>query len=352
MTRRILVVDDDIRVHELIRWALRAPGFEVHAFSDPQRAIVRVLDIKPDMIICDMMMPSMDGQLFLKLVKQIPGLKRTPFLFLTAVRLGSEVDAALKAGADAYLVKPFPLAKLVETVESVLLEASRRSADEPEGADTQTGDAAWPPTPLENLLATQAAGIPQASRTRRIDAPGVPSAAMATRGATALSGTPLGPPGRADDATEPPAGGALAEGPAPVFEGRFSTVELEIGRVKVVTQAESRPNFVITTVLSLESAQAGLKKIETFWCHPLHRHEDLDLVKRQIELQHERAVEDAHREPLFGPRRDQVWRRGSPEETSPEQGSSEPGPSEPGSPEPDSPEPDSAQDDSSKPESA
>jgi CheY-like chemotaxis protein len=325
MTRRILVVDDDVRVHELIRWALRAPRYQVHAFSDPQRAIVRVHDIKPHLIICDMMMPSMDGQVFLRLVKQAPELRSVPFLFLTAVRLGSEVDAALKAGADAYLVKPFPLSKLVETVEKVLRQVDGGAAEpqaEPQSTDDATTATSWPTMSREALLETVVTSRirPDASgqgapRGRPIEPPAIPPAEMVTRGATALSATPLAPPDRSDQAAEAPPlpPESLPEGWAPVLEGRFTMLDLDVGRVRVVTKAASRPNFVITTILGLENEETGLKKIETFWCHALQRHEDLELVKQQIDLQHDRAVEDAHREPLFGPRRDVVWRRGSTE---------------------------------------
>jgi len=321
MTQRILVVDDNVQVHELIRWVLRAPRFEIHAFGDPQQAIVRARDIKPDLIICDMMMPTMDGQLFLRLVKQVPELARVPFLFLTAVRLGSEVQAALNAGADAYLVKPFPLAKLVETVEAVLEESERRAAAALRSSDATTADANWPATTHEPLLEALAAPTVQpqgagteGTRTASTDAPAVPRAEMATQGATGLSATSLAPPDRPGDATEAPAGSLEAppEGQAPVFEGRFSTLDLEIGRVQVVTRAKSRPNLVITTVLSLESAEKDLKKIETFWCHPLQGRADLERVRRQIDLQHDRAVKEARREPLFSPRREEVWRRDSP----------------------------------------
>ncbi len=318
MSRRILVVDDDVRVHELVRWALRAPRFEIHAFSDPQRALVRVLDVKPELIICDMMMPTMDGQVFLRLVKRAPELSRVPFLFLTAVRLGSEVQAALTAGADAYLVKPFPLAKLVETVETVLKQADSGGVAAPAGPDAGPDDRSWPQTTPEDLLEALASqdGLPAATvihgpRRAALDAPSLPMTEMTTRGGTALSATRLSPPERRDDAVAELGSEGAAEGPAPVFEGRFSTLDLEIGRVRVVTQAASRPHFVITTIFALENEERGLKKIETFWCHPLHRHEDLELVKRQVNLQHDRAVEEARHEPLFGPRREVVWRRGS-----------------------------------------
>jgi CheY-like chemotaxis protein len=274
MSHRILVIDDDPNVPELIRWTLRAPRFEVHSFTDPRRALEGIHDIQPDLIICDMMMPTMDGQVFLRLVKESPTLRDIPFLFLTAVRLGSEVDAALDAGAEAYLVKPFPLAKLVETVNTVLDAAQRRAlASSQETADAREGE---PGTATDDLLELLAS--PQAASE----------------------------PARAE--TPPAPGPATPEGAAlPTFERRFSKLRLKTGLVKIATEAESRPNLVITTVLSMRGR--CLKKIETYWSHPLQRQEDLQLVKRQIDLQHDRAVEDASQEPLFGPRRKSVWAR-------------------------------------------
>jgi CheY-like chemotaxis protein len=294
MSHRILVVDDDANVHELIRWTLRAPRFEIHSFTDPQRALERIRDIEPDLIICDMMMPTMDGQLFLRLVKQSPELRDIPFLFLTAVRLGSEIEAALEAGAEAYLVKPFPLAKLVETVNTVLDAAQRRpsaSYEEPTPSEPADAREGRPQAPTDELLELVAS--PQA--TSEIATPPLPRAE-----------TPSAP------APVTPEGVAL-----PTFERRFSKLRLKPGLVKIVTEAESRPNLVITTVLSLRGR--CLKKIETYWSHPLQRQEDLQLVKRQIDLQHDRAVEDAAQEPLFGPRRKSVW------------ASHEPGPTDPSS---------------------
>lgn len=325
---RVLLVDDDLRVHELVRWALRAPRFDVEAFTDPRQALARVGEVRPHLIICDMMMPTMDGQVFLRLVKQAPDLKGIPFLFLTAVRLGSEVQAALNAGAEAYLVKPFPLAKLVETVNTILTSAPAASSktddagwsseprsEEPEATQRETGPVVKQSDVLEMLVGptdgAPAEPVAQKPATAAIPLAEVPRVAMESNGETVLSGTPLSVPERDAQDSEPASeeDAAAPEGPSvppPVFEGRFSAVEHGGARIQVVTEAESRPNFVITTVVS--AGDRGLRKIESFWSHPLRRPEDLDLVRRQIDLQHDRAVADARREPLFGPRRPKLWR--------------------------------------------
>jgi CheY-like chemotaxis protein len=326
---RILLVDDDVRMHELAGWAFRTPQFNVHAFADPRQALANIGDIKPHLIICDMMMPTMDGQDFLRLVKQAPALKRIPFLFLTAVRLGSEVQAALDGGADAYLVKPFPLAQLVETVKRILAAGPATTLEEADGSRLSTGleserpaameGQAWPETNLADALGIDtgseesalAAEAPTPSPTTRIVVPEVPWVPMESKGATVLSGTTLSVPERnAEDVEEAAEGedgaGSGLDVQPPVFEGRFSTVQHGGRRLQVVTEAASHPNFVITTVVSADGR--GLRKLESFWSHPLRRAGDLELVKRQIDLQHDRVVADARSEPLFGPRRRRVWR--------------------------------------------
>jgi len=329
---RILLVDDDLRVHELVRWTLRAPRFDVHAFADPRQALAGVGKVRPHLIICDMMMPMMDGQVFLRLVKQTPDLKRIPFLFLTAVRLGSEVQAALDAGAVAYLVKPFPLAKLAETVKQILAAASAKLFDETKATDSSAAPESedqeatprhdWPETNAADVLEMVTGSAPSVqppqppsasmgSAAASLPASRVPRVPMESNGATVLSDTPLSVPERpAGDVGEASESEAAPEsGPAtppPVFEGRFSIVEHGGARIQVVTEAESRPNFVITTNVSADGR--GLRKIESFWGHPLRRPKDRELVRKQIDLQHDRATADVRVEPLFGPRRQKLWR--------------------------------------------
>lgn len=323
LAKRIVVVDDDPKVLELIEWTLRPPEFQVLSFADPRDALAKLAGLQPHLIICDMMMPDMDGRVFLKVVKRSEALKDVPFLFLTAVRVGAEVQAAFEAGAAAFLVKPFPVARLVRTIRDVL-EASPPPAapapatavakeamaapTRPEGASTRRLDieglqeptdddftqmVAVAPKPVEPLVPPDNEGPVAAA----------PPPAAASQAPVEPAPLPEPPPLEAPVLSAAPP----LERPPIAIEGRFSTVQLDGNRVQVMTEAESRPNFVITTVVSRDGQ--GIRRIETAWSHPLKRHEDLDIVRRQIDLQHERALDEIRRGPLQGPRRRTIWER-------------------------------------------
>jgi CheY-like chemotaxis protein len=330
--KRIVVVDDDPKVLELIEWTLRPPEFQVLSFVDPRDALAKLAGLHPDLIICDMMMPDMDGRVFLKIVKRAEALKDVPFLFLTAVRVGAEVQAAFEAGAAAFLVKPFPVARLVRTIRDVL-DASKPAAAPPPAKVAARGPRAAPARPETRPSARRAerdqlqeptdddftqmvAVAPRAVEPAPV--PGVaapveppPPAAAAQRAALERAPSPEAAPEpeplplEASDGV--PSAAPPLERPPIAIEGRFSTVQLDGTRVQVMTEAESRPNFVITTVVSHDGQ--GIRRIETAWSHPLKRHEDLDIVRRQIDLQHERALDEIRRGPLQGPRRRTVWER-------------------------------------------
>jgi len=304
--KRIVVVDDDPKVRELIEWTLRPPEFEVTGFGDARDALSKLPELRPHLIICDMMMPDMDGRVFLKIVKRSDELKDVPFLFLTAVRVGAEVQAAFEAGAAAFLVKPFPVARLVRTIREIL-EAGPPSAEP--AAATPAKPAAKPATKPAAKPAAARAAEPErrvASSQLDLDALQEPTDDDFTQ---MVSG-PAQPESAAEKSQ--PAGASSApplERPPVSIEGRFSTVEMEGIRVQVMTEAESRPHFVVTTVVSRDGQ--GIRRIETAWSHPLKRIEDADIVRRQIDLQHERTLDAIRRGPLEGPRRRTIWERES-----------------------------------------
>ena len=337
--KRIVVVDDDPKVLELIEWTLRPPEFQVLSFVDPRDALAKLAGLKPDLIVCDMMMPDMDGRVFLKVVKRSEALKDVPFLFLTAVRVGAEVQAAFEAGAAAFLVKPFPVARLVRTIRDVL-EASKPAAAPVSAKVAAKGAKAAParsdarpvarPVETERLQEPTDDDFTQmvAVAPRAVEAlpPPAVDVALETPLAAAIAAVapivPASPIAPVEPATlmesaslplpfepgyVPPSAAPPLERPPIAIEGRFSTVQLDGVRVQVMTEAESRPNFVITTVVSRDGQ--GIRRIETAWSHPLKRHEDLDIVRRQIDLQHERALDEIRRGPLQGPRRHTVWER-------------------------------------------
>jgi CheY-like chemotaxis protein len=299
--KRVVVVDDDPKVRELIEWTLRPPEFEVLAFGDARDALAKLPDLRPHLIICDMMMPEMDGRVFLKVVKRSEELKDVPFLFLTAVRVGAEVQAAFDAGAAAFLVKPFPVARLVRTIRDVL-EATPPPAEEPAPVKAAAPIASAAPAPPERRAPASKAEIEALQEPTDDDFTQMVAASSPPEPPAEAPPAPASESEPEPESTAPP-----LERPPVSVEGRFSTVQLDSVRVQVMTEAESRPNFVVTTVVSRDGQ--GIRRIETSWSHALKRREDLDIVRRQIDLQHERALDEIRRGPLQGPRRRTIWER-------------------------------------------
>ena len=115
--RRVLVVDDDPTVSEVVSDYLRSAGFVVDRVSDGFAAIEAERRIRPDLIVLDRMLPGIDG---IEACRRIRAASPTPVILLTA--LGSEDDRirGFEAGADDYLTKPFSPRELVLRVQSIL----------------------------------------------------------------------------------------------------------------------------------------------------------------------------------------------------------------------------------------
>ena len=116
----MIVVDDDPKVRLLLERAFRAPEFETHSFPTGKAALARVAEIKPDCVVSDILMPDMDGESLLRALRAVPGLEAVPFIALSAVRSEARIRAVVGAGADAFLLKPFPLRELTEKVRSLI----------------------------------------------------------------------------------------------------------------------------------------------------------------------------------------------------------------------------------------
>ncbi len=111
---RILVVDDARFVRELLGIHLRTAGYEVVLAEDGIEAGHKVLHSSPDLILCDLQMPYMDGLEFLSAMKADASIPRIPVVFLSSREDGR--DAALGLGAAAFLVKPIRIDELLETI--------------------------------------------------------------------------------------------------------------------------------------------------------------------------------------------------------------------------------------------
>jgi DNA-binding response OmpR family regulator len=115
--RRILVVDDEPRMVHFIRLNLEHDGFEVVEAPSGSKALDRLRDRLPDLILLDVMMPELDGFETLRLVREISSV---PIIMLTAKGEEDDRVRGLELGADDYITKPFSPRELVSRVRAVL----------------------------------------------------------------------------------------------------------------------------------------------------------------------------------------------------------------------------------------
>lgn len=124
-SRQILLVDDDPNLTLLVKDYLEFQGYKVETAENGQEALEKLeLDI-PDMIICDVMMPEMDGYAFVEKIRQDSRTSWIPLMLLSAKGQSHDRIKGLKTGADVYMVKPFEPEELAAQVESSLQQVNR-----------------------------------------------------------------------------------------------------------------------------------------------------------------------------------------------------------------------------------
>ncbi|MEA5460053.1 response regulator transcription factor [Arcicella sp. LKC2W] len=119
-TPKILLVDDDPDIIELLEYNLNKEGFETASASDGLQALEVAKDFKPDLILLDVMMPRQDGIETARQIRQISEFKDTYILFLTARAEEYTEVAAFDVGADDYIVKPIKPRALVSRIKAIL----------------------------------------------------------------------------------------------------------------------------------------------------------------------------------------------------------------------------------------
>jgi two-component system, OmpR family, response regulator len=128
---RLLVVDDEPNIRELLSASLRYAGFEVATAADGQQALALADSFRPDLLVLDVMMPGLDGFGVVRRLRQAG--RHTPVLFLTARDAAEDKVSGLTLGGDDYVTKPFSLDEVLARIRAVL----RRSA----GAQKAAADA-------------------------------------------------------------------------------------------------------------------------------------------------------------------------------------------------------------------
>src|SRR5438034_6718132 len=127
MSSRIMVVDDEKHIVELARLYLTREGYEVEGVGDGSQAVARFGQLKPDLVILDIMLPGVDG---LTICREIRKQSQVPIIMLTARDEVTDKVVGLELGADDYLTKPFHPQELVARAKA-LVRRARLEPDQP-----------------------------------------------------------------------------------------------------------------------------------------------------------------------------------------------------------------------------
>lgn len=117
---KILVIDDEPSLCNLMKVILEETGFQVTTVLNPLKALELVTSIKPDLVILDVVMPEMNGWEVCSKLKNTPGISHIPVMFLTVSADSSDVEKGFGSGGDSYMCKPFRPQELVDRVFRIL----------------------------------------------------------------------------------------------------------------------------------------------------------------------------------------------------------------------------------------
>ena len=117
---KILVIDDDVEIVDMVEYMLTEDGYTVVGAETGEEGLQVASEFRPDLILCDIMMPGMDGYEILKRTRRDPEMATTPFVFITAKSAPEEHRTGMELGADDYLSKPFTEEELLAAVEAQL----------------------------------------------------------------------------------------------------------------------------------------------------------------------------------------------------------------------------------------
>lgn len=126
LKQKILVVDDEADIVELIAYNLKREGYQVYTASNGQEAVTTAKKVMPDLIILDIMMPKMDGIEACRIMRSMPEFKSTFMVFLTARSEEYSEIAGFNVGADDYIAKPIKPRALLSRINAIL----RRNAQQ------------------------------------------------------------------------------------------------------------------------------------------------------------------------------------------------------------------------------
>ncbi len=119
---KILIIEDNLEIRDNLEEFLELSNYEVISADNGQKGIERIQKDRPDLILCDVAMPKQNGYEVLDHVRSNPITATIPFVFISASAEQRDIAMGKMAGADDYLTKPFPISKLVASIEKLLPE--------------------------------------------------------------------------------------------------------------------------------------------------------------------------------------------------------------------------------------
>jgi len=125
---KVLVVDDSLSVRKVVQRALESKRIEVLSAASGSEAMEQIAREAPDLIVCDVIMPDMDGYQICDFVKKHPTLGHTPVLLISGIVNSTVLERAAKVRSDDVMRKPFAADELLHRIESLLLAAGRPAA--------------------------------------------------------------------------------------------------------------------------------------------------------------------------------------------------------------------------------
>jgi DNA-binding response OmpR family regulator len=125
---RILLVDDDPDIREMLTFKLRNAGFEAFSEADGESGLAAARELRPDLLLLDWMMPGLTGPEVCQRLREDPETADMPIVLLSARAHEADVQRGFATGADDYIPKPFSPRELVERVNALLARLSKSSA--------------------------------------------------------------------------------------------------------------------------------------------------------------------------------------------------------------------------------
>ena len=119
MTRLLIIEDEPLLLNDVVE-LLTYAGYDAFGAATGAEGLRILPEVQPDLILCDVMMPELDGHAVLRAIRANPATAKLPFIFLTAVTDPNSREASIAQGANLYLTKPFSHTDLIEAITACL----------------------------------------------------------------------------------------------------------------------------------------------------------------------------------------------------------------------------------------